>query len=213
MAKRLTEAAVQQLVALVARHVPIAGYFVQRDEINLRVQADDPVVDWQQHLRVDLQTQGYRLKAPTRSGTVQHLNIYPAAPRIPWVNILLFLLTLATVSIVPAFLVEGPRVFKELSLLVAWLPFSLPLLAILLVHEFGHYLAARRRDIRVSLPYFLPAPTLIGTFGAFIKSKSPFPTRRDLIEVGAAGPVAGFIVALVFLAWALSDIKIGRAHV
>src|SRR5690606_13276182 len=84
--------------------------------------------------------------------------------------------------------------------------FSIPLLAILLFHEFGHYLAARRRGIRVSLPYFLPAPTLIGTFGAFIKSNSPFPSRRVLMEVGAYGPIAGFVVAVITLAIGLADV-------
>lgn len=211
MAKRLDENTLQQLVALVGRHSQIDGYFVQRDEVNLRVQ---PLVDsaqWQTALRADLETAGYKIKARSGGGAVYHLNIFPAGPRVPWVHILLFLATVASVSILPPLLMDGPKVFKDLSLIVKWLPFSLPLLTILLVHEFGHYLAARRRDIRVSLPYFLPAPTLIGTFGAFIKSKSPFPNRRDLVEVGAAGPVAGFVVAVIFLGWALTDVTYSQA--
>ena len=112
---------------------------------------------------------------------------------------MLFVATAISVSIVPAWIIEGNKVFRDFSIILHWQKFAIPLLLILLFHEFGHYLAARRRGIRVSLPYFLPAPSAIGTFGAFIKSNSPFPSRRDLLEVGAYGPIAGFVVALVFL--------------
>ena len=83
-------------------------------------------------------------------------------------------------------------------------PFATPLLAILLVHELGHYVAARRYAIDASPPYFLPVPpTLspIGSFGAFIRLRSPVLDRRQLMDVGAAGPLAGFAVTLVMLAW------------
>jgi membrane-associated protease RseP (regulator of RpoE activity) len=84
--------------------------------------------------------------------------------------------------------------------------FSVGLLAILGSHEFGHYWAARKNNIRTSLPYFLPAPPffLAGTFGAFIRIKEPIPDRRILMEIGAYGPVAGFIVAIPVLAIGLS---------
>ena len=78
--------------------------------------------------------------------------------------------------------------------LLAGLPFSLTLLTILLAHEMGHYLTCRYYGIDASLPYFLPAPTLIGTFGAFIRIRSAIPTRRQLFDVGIAGPLAGFAV-------------------
>ena len=79
------------------------------------------------------------------------------------------------------------------------LPFSLTLLAILLTHESGHYLMCRRHGIAASLPYVLPAPPffLLGTFGAVIRVRSRFPDRRALFDMGAAGPWAGFVVALV----------------
>jgi len=89
------------------------------------------------------------------------------------------------------------------QLLQGW-AFAVPLLAILLVHESGHYFAARRYNIDVSLPYFLPIPpTLspIGTLGAFIRLRSPVLDRRQLLDVGAAGPLAGFVVALAVLIW------------
>jgi len=74
------------------------------------------------------------------------------------------------------------------------LPFSLTLLSILLAHELGHYITCLHYGIDASLPYFLPAPTLIGTLGAFIRIRSPIYTRRALFDVGVAGPIAGFAV-------------------
>jgi hypothetical protein len=87
--------------------------------------------------------------------------------------------------------------------LVGW-SFALPLLGILLVHELGHYVAARRYAIDTSPPWFIPMPpTLspIGTFGAFIRLRSPVLDRQQLTDVGAAGPLAGFVVALAVLVW------------
>jgi Zn-dependent protease len=77
--------------------------------------------------------------------------------------------------------------------------FSAPLLIILLAHEFGHYLACRRWGVQASLPYFLPSPTLLGTLGAFIRIRSPIYTRTSLFDIGASGPIAGFLVLLPFL--------------
>ena len=76
--------------------------------------------------------------------------------------------------------------------------FSAALLAILLAHEMGHYVACRRYGVDATLPFFIPAPPLFiaGTFGAFIKIKSQIPTRRALFDIGLAGPLAGFVVAL-----------------
>jgi membrane-associated protease RseP (regulator of RpoE activity) len=89
----------------------------------------------------------------------------------------------------------------------AWLwgfSYSFSLLGILLVHEMGHFCACRFHRIEATLPYFIPAPTLIGTFGAFIKIRSPFPSKRSLFDVGLAGPLAGFIVALPVIAVGIS---------
>ncbi|HYO63256.1 MAG TPA: site-2 protease family protein [Pyrinomonadaceae bacterium] len=73
--------------------------------------------------------------------------------------------------------------------------FAAALLAILAAHEAGHYLACRRYGVEATLPYFIPAPPLTpGTFGAFIKIKSPIRTRRALFDIGVAGPLAGFVV-------------------
>jgi membrane-associated protease RseP (regulator of RpoE activity) len=87
--------------------------------------------------------------------------------------------------------------FEHPELLYQGVAFSASLLAILLSHEMGHYLACRHYRVDATLPYFIPAPPLFiaGTFGAFIKIKSPIPTRRALFDIGLAGPFAGFVVA------------------
>lgn len=90
-------------------------------------------------------------------------------------------------------------------LLTTGLSFSLPLLVILLSHELGHFFACRRHRVLCTLPYFLPAPLLIGTFGAFIRIRSRIRSRRELFDIGAAGPIAGFIALLPFLVYGLAS--------
>ena len=106
-----------------------------------------------------------------------------------------------------AFIAETTREAASLALSDladgAGIEFTLALMSILLFHEMGHFIASRRRGIITSWPYFIPAPNIIGTFGAVIKSKSPFWNRRDLLEVGAAGPIAGWILAVGWFAYGL----------
>ncbi len=88
--------------------------------------------------------------------------------------------------------------FAHPSLLAQGAMFAGALLAILAAHEAGHYVACRHYGVDATLPFFIPAPPLFlaGTFGAFIKIKSPIPSRRALFDIGVAGPLAGFVVAL-----------------
>ena len=83
--------------------------------------------------------------------------------------------------------------------LLLGVPFSLTLMFILFSHEMGHYLYARRYRVYVTPPFFVPFPSLIGTLGAFIRIKSPIPSRAALFDIGIAGPIAGFIPACVAL--------------
>ncbi|HTR47334.1 MAG TPA: site-2 protease family protein [Verrucomicrobiae bacterium] len=98
--------------------------------------------------------------------------------------------------------------FRHPSLLALGIPFSFTLLAILLAHELGHYFAGKAYGIDVSYPYFIPAPNFFGTFGAFIRIRSPIPTKRALFDVGLSGPVAGFVLALPALACGIATSKI-----
>lgn len=85
--------------------------------------------------------------------------------------------------------------------------YAVPLLLFLTVHEFGHYFAARHHGIRTSLPYYIPFPfNGIGNFGAVIRIREPIPATRKLFDVGAAGPIAGFVVALGVLLYAMATL-------
>lgn len=95
--------------------------------------------------------------------------------------------------------------------MLSWgLAFALPSLAILLCHELGHYFACRRYRLPASLPYFLPVPLGFGTFGAFIRIHAPIRNRRELFDVGIAGPLAGFVALLPFLLYGVAHSTPGR---
>lgn len=147
----------------------------------------------------------------------------PPRPRY-WLHGLLLLATIVTTLIVGArmefnFLHNLPAfaagdeflpffpvewVFAQPSRLLLGIPFSATLLLILLAHEMGHYLYCRYYRVYATLPFFIPAPTLIGTLGAVIRIKSPIRSRAALFDIGIAGPIAGFIVAVSVLMVSLS---------
>jgi membrane-associated protease RseP (regulator of RpoE activity) len=98
-------------------------------------------------------------------------------------------------------------VLQQPAQLLKGIPFAASLMLILMAHEMGHYIACLRYKVFATLPFFIPAPTPIGTLGAFIRIKSPIPSRRALFDIGIAGPIAGFAVAvpILFVAIALSQ--------
>jgi membrane-associated protease RseP (regulator of RpoE activity) len=140
-----------------------------------------------------------RFEAPYESTAV-----YGRPARTPWkiprINLILLLLTLFTTTMGGADSTGvGLWILQPLSTLANFpsgLLFSIPLMTILFAHEMGHYLTARRYGVESTLPYFIPAPIFIGTFGAFIRMRTPPRTRRAMFDIGAAGPWAGFILAL-----------------
>ena len=99
------------------------------------------------------------------------------------------------------------------ALLLDGLPFSLSVLSILMAHEMGHYLYARWYGVGTSLPHFIPSPLFFitpnpGTFGAVIVTRAPYPHRQALMDIGAAGPIAGFIVAVPIMAYSLVGARV-----
>jgi membrane-associated protease RseP (regulator of RpoE activity) len=114
---------------------------------------------------------------------------------MPYLNIILFILTFLSTLTVGA-LYEGVDLIKEPLHIYSGLPFSITLLAILLAHELSHYISSKKNRVDATLPYFIPAPTIFGTFGAFIKMKSPIATRNALMDIGASGPIAGFVLSV-----------------
>ena len=129
---------------------------------------------------------------------------------IPLINLFLFIATIITTTAAGAIMEGGGDPFS-ISGIISGLPFSMTLMAILLFHEFGHYFASKRNNVQATLPYFIPAPSFIGTFGAFIKMKSPIIDKKSLLEIGAAGPIAGFLVAVPALYFGLTTSEILEA--
>jgi membrane-associated protease RseP (regulator of RpoE activity) len=155
----------------------------------------------------------------------------PPRPGVFW-NVLLFVLTVFSTFAAGWFnafqflfheeLAEGlkpgvvpiamlPYLLRGLLSPMVWLNgvlFSFSILLILGCHELGHYLTCRRYGVDATLPYFLPFPSIVGTMGAFIRIRSPIPTRKILFDIGVAGPIAGFVVAvpIAFLGLAQSTV-------
>lgn len=146
--------------------------------------------------------------------------VVPRPRRRYWLHALLFLATVFTTLCIgarlqynfnhgmPAFsgdLSDGLDYWPWSWALADWrrlligVPFSLSLLGILTAHELGHFILCVRRGVYATLPFFIPTPLLIGTMGAFIRIKSPIRSRTDLFDIGIAGPIAGFVVAVPVL--------------
>lgn len=136
--------------------------------------------------------------------------------RRTWLHLLLFLATLLSALAIGAHLqhdfdrnvwpfsdddrfLPWTWALSDPRRLVAGIPFALCLLGILTAHEMGHYILCRRRGVAASLPYFIPFPSFIGTMGAVIRIQSPIRSRKDLFDIGIAGPIAGFVVAVPIL--------------
>jgi len=108
------------------------------------------------------------------------------------INIILFLLTIVTTMFAGAMQLGVNPILK----IYMGIPFSFTIILILGSHELGHYFASKRLGIKATLPYFIPFPHIIGTFGAVIKVKSPITDRKALLEIGAAGPLVGLLFAI-----------------
>jgi membrane-associated protease RseP (regulator of RpoE activity) len=135
---------------------------------------------------------GYEAYRPTTIHRLpQARQIEPQPREITFGRVLFHLLLLGLTAVTTTLI--GALFLQSLA---GGMLFSFTLLTILGAHEMGHYIACRWYGVRATLPYFIPAPIGIGTFGAFIKIKSPIPTRRALFDIGIAGPLAGFVFAL-----------------
>jgi len=142
------------------------------------------------------------------------IRFQPTVGNIPRINLVLFIMTIFT-TLFAGSLMEGVNPLQNPVLIVRGIPFSVTLMLILGVHELGHFLLAKKHKVDATLPYFIPAPTIIGTFGAFIKMRSPVRKRHALVEIGAAGPIAGFLIAVpaLFIGLALSTIMMDSSDI
>src|SRR5512138_3872317 len=155
-----------------------------------------------------------------------------ARTRFPTVHVVLFLATVVS-TIWSGFLLAavqtgvsfglpaaGGLLDRGLGLLrmtpeIAWagLPFAATLVGILFTHEMGHYVLARRHGVDATLPFFIPAPLVgVGTLGAVIRIRSLMPSRKAVLDIGVAGPIAGFVVAVPLLLWGYAHSPASTVH-
>ena len=125
----------------------------------------------------------------------------------PFIPLVLFVITLFTTLIAGA-MQQGVNPLEEPQDIWKGIPFAFTLLLILGSHEFGHYFVSRHHHVEATFPYFIPAPTFIGTFGAVIRMKSPIMDRQTLLDIGVAGPLAGIVVSIpaLFVGLSLSEV-------
>ncbi|GAB4499611.1 MAG: site-2 protease family protein [Anaerolineales bacterium] len=200
---------------------PILTQIVARvfeiEQITWATQKEKHLVRFVGHLRMDSQQAYDQLAAQLKPHRVVPLfreengqqvivllnGTLETKPTNPWINLILFLITLASTVFV-GYTYDGN-----------WLNgvwYAMSILAILLAHEFGHYLAARYHGCHVTLPYFIPMPLpgSFGTMGAFIQLREPPKNRRVLHDIGVAGPLAGLVIAVPVLILGLSLSKLGH---
>ncbi|MCS6844401.1 MAG: site-2 protease family protein [Caldilineales bacterium] len=207
-------------------HAALADVFAASE---VRVEpGDEPVILFRGRLLTDAETALTRLLPRFRSLNYTPLlrregkvDLVAAVPGIQeavrsrvWVHVGLFLLTLVTTTMVGA-LLFGAGSLGTLRGWLSGLPFSLTLLAILGIHEMGHYLMARWHGMSATLPYFIPMPPpFIGTLGAVVIMRSPTRNRATLFDVGFGGPIAGFLVALplLIIGLVLSEVRMGTPN-
>ncbi len=137
------------------------------------------------------------------------------APK-PWINVLMLLGTLLTTVGVGGMTVASMMGINPIDLtaiLQTGIPFGVSMLLILGVHELGHYIAARRHGLAVTLPFFIPVPFGLGTLGAFIQMRGAVENKRVLFDVGLAGPIAGLLVAIPLFVVGLLMATVGDAGV
>ncbi len=155
-----------------------------------------------QALREQKLTPLFRVEGERQVVQVMNGIVVPKPTTIRW-NIVFFILTVISAAFAWPFFMTGTiptNLAAWPSYLASGLPFAIPLMTILLCHEFGHYLAGRFHKTAVTLPFFIPFPfSYFGTMGAFIQLKEPPRNRRILLDIGLAGPLAGVIVAIPIL--------------
>jgi len=141
----------------------------------------------------------------------------PPPRRFPWINLILLAATACSTLLAGTYMAHFyPNLLRFFAVLYhrpEWLldglPFSITLMVILGSHEMGHFLLSRHHQVEASLPYFIPAPNLVGTFGALIFMRGRIRDRRALVDIGAAGPLCGFAVSLFALYVGIKQARFG----
>lgn len=206
--KKIDPAELEAVNAVVAFLWQPEKELLYRDRFYYKI---NPLTDRSERLEEtnrQLEPLGWQAKFAGRD-SVPILEVKPETKAsFPWLAAGLFAATVLSVIFFPPFLQYETEIFRNWNLVAQNLPFAFGLLAILTCHEAGHFFAAKRLGVEVSFPYFIPGPTLFGTFGAIIRANAPFFNRRELMEIAAAGPIAGLAVAIPALIYGLLNSQV-----
>ena len=193
--------------SIVSAYFPVYETRVGPQSVLLAVHVDPTTLEEKfDHLRRELWDLQYVPILRRQSGEefVEVIRRPKVGPTRLWINILLLLGTIATTSFAGSLIwlaYVGGSTLQWTDVAHGALYFAAPVMAILGLHELAHYVVARRHHVEASLPYFIPVPPpfLFGTFGAFISIREPFPDKKALFDIGAAGPLAGFVASIPIL--------------
>lgn len=196
---------VERIRASVAQYFPVYETRITPTSLVLLVHADPASIEERfDRLRQEMWTRYYVPQIRYERGEYV-VEVVRRPTRRPWssyANLILLAFTVITTVAAGAFLwlaYVGGSALSGADFLYGGLYFGLPLMLILGLHELAHFLLARHHHVEASLPYFIPVPPpylLFGTFGAFISLREPIPTKKALLDIGASGPIAGFVVSI-----------------
>jgi Zn-dependent protease len=189
---------------LVAKRFPVYDVRVSYDVVEFFCRVDSAMLeDSFEQLRQDMAPHGYIPMISYDGG--EHVIRIARKPKMKYrsitVNMAFFIITFITMLLAgvldwASYDDSGGDLFTADNIVMGVLTFTLPLMAILGIHELGHFFMARRRKVAASLPFFIPSFPPLGTFGAFISLRDPIPNRKALLEIGVAGPLFGLAVAI-----------------
>ncbi|MDQ1371243.1 MAG: Peptidase protein [Candidatus Thermoplasmatota archaeon] len=196
---------IELVKGLVARHFPVYDVKVDYDVVQFYCKIDDATLeDSFEKLREDMSPHGYIPMVTYDKG--EHIIMVARKPAAKYksvgVNLAMLIVTFVAMMFAGIYNwssyadVPSDELYSAGTVFNGILYFALPLMAILGVHELGHYFMARRRKVAASLPFFIPSFPPLGTFGAFISLRDPIPNRKSLLEIGVAGPLAGLALAI-----------------
>jgi membrane-associated protease RseP (regulator of RpoE activity) len=196
---------IDRIKTLVSHYFPVYETRVAPQSLLLVVQADPATLEGKfDQLRLELAPLGYIALIRYEKGEY-FLEVGRRPPVRPfgyWVNLALLAATFVTTVFAGAFIwlaYKGATNLTPPDFVNGAIFFALPVMLILGLHELAHYVVARRHHVAASLPYFMPVPPpylIFGTFGAFISIREPIPDKKTLLDVGASGPIAGFVVSI-----------------
>jgi Zn-dependent protease len=196
---------VEMLQGIVGRYFKVYETKLSVDAVMFHCEVDKNMLEENfNRLREELGRHGYTPVITYRRGehTITVGKLPPVTPKGLWLNAVFLAITIVTTVLAGMFLwinyagLGSDQLFSIENIAMGTISFALPLLAILGIHEMGHYFMARRSGIPASLPFFIPGPPPLGTFGAFISIRGPIPDRKTLFNLGIAGPICGFVVAI-----------------